>query len=127
MATFPPLRPATRQYSMGIYPVTTETGFGGGSVRFSHGATPSAHTLQLGFVHLKPAASKLIRDHYRAQQGGFLPFSLSLEAWAGHTTPTDLVPVTTLWVYAQPPEETHKPGGLVDVTVQLQSVIYGTA
>ena len=123
MATFPALRSASRQYSMGIYPVTTETGFGGGSVRFSHGATPSGHTLQLGFVALTAAEAKLLRDHYRGQQGGFLPFSLSPEAWAGHSSATDLAPMTTLWVYAQAPEETHKRGGLVDVTVQLQSVI----
>lgn len=123
MAAFPALRPASRQYGMGIYPVTTEAGFGGGSVRFAHGATPSAHTMQLGFLDLTAAESKLLRDHYRGQQGGYLPFSLSLEVWAGHTTATDLVPVTTLWVYAQAPEETHKRGGLVDVTVQLQSVI----
>ena len=123
MAMFPALRPTSRRYSMGAYPVTTRTGFGGGSVRFSHGDTPSGHTLELGFEDLSQAEAKLLRDHYRAQQGGFLPFSLSADACAGHTDATDLVPSSTYWAYAQPPEETHKSGGLVDVSIQLESVI----
>ena len=108
---------------MGVYPLTEERGFGGGSVRFLHGSTASAHTLELGFEGLSQAESRLLRDHYRGQQGGYLPFSLSTDVWAGHSSMTDLVSSTTYWVYAQPPEESHKSGGLVDVTVQLQSVI----
>jgi hypothetical protein len=123
MADFPALRPAVRRYGLGVYPASEERGFGGGSVRFLHGATASGHTLQLGFTVLTNAEAKLLRDHYREQQGGFLPFALSTEAWAGHTSQTDLVPSTTLWVYAAQPDETHLGGGLFDVNVQLASVI----
>lgn len=123
MATFPALRPASRRYSFGIYPISEERGFGGGSVRFKHGNISSSHDLELGFQLLTQSEAKLLRDHYRTQQGGYLPFSLSAEAWAGHTSQTDLVPSTTLWVYAQPPEETHRSGGWVDVSVRLASVI----
>jgi hypothetical protein len=108
---------------MGQFPVSEQRGFGGGSVRFLHGSTAGGHTLGLGFVLLTQAEAKLLRDHYRTQQGGFLPFGLSAAAWAGHSSATDLVPTTTNWVYAGPPEETHRNGGLVDVTVQLVSVI----
>lgn len=123
MATFPALRPSTRRYSFGGFPGTEERGFGGGSVRFSHGSTASGHNLEFSFEVLTAAEAKLLRDHYRGQQGGYLPFALSPEAWAGHTSQTDLVPTTTLWVYAAPPEEVHRSGGLFDVTVQLASTI----
>ena len=123
MAAFPALSPASRRYSMGTFPVTTETGFGGGNIRFLHGTTSSGHTLELGFSNLTQAEAKLLRDHYRTQQGGYLSFALSAEAWAGHTSATDLVPTTTQWVYAAQPDETHKRGGLVDVTIELISVI----
>ncbi len=123
MADFPALAPASRRYSMGIFPVTTETGFGGGSIRFLHGSTSSGHTLELGYSNLTQAEAKLIRDHYRGQQGGYLSFSLSTEAWAGHTSATDLVPTTTKWKYAAAPEESQKIGGYVDLTVSLVSVI----
>ena len=122
MATFPALKPATRRYSMGIYPVTEERGFGGGSVRFSHGNVASGHTLELGFIALTAAQAKLIRDHYRTQQGGYITFALSPEAWAGHASATDLVPTSTNWRYASPIEESHRTGGYVDVAVSLLSV-----
>lgn len=123
MANFPALRPAVRRYTMGVLPVTTETGFGGGNIRFLHGTTSSGHTLELGFSNLTQAEAKLLRDHYRGQQGGYLSFALSSDAWAGHTSATDLVPTTTKWVYAAQPDETHKSGGYVDMSVQLISVI----
>ena len=122
MATFPALKPATRRYSMGVYPVTEERGFGGGSVRFSHGITAYGHTLELGFVALTAAEAKLLRDHYRTQQGGYLTFQLSAEAWAGHTSATDLVPTTTYWRYASPIEESHRTGGYVDASLSLIAV-----
>lgn len=123
MATFPSLRPASRRYSMGMFPVTTETGFGGGNVRFLHGSTSSGHTLELGYENLTQTEAALIRTHYRAQDGSHQAFALSTDAWAGHSSMTDLVPATTLWCYETAPEETHKSGGFVDMTVSLHSVI----
>ncbi len=123
MATFPALRPASRRYAFAAFPTTQETGFAGGSVRFLHGDTSSGLPLELGFELLTQAEAKLLRDHYRGQQGGFLPFSLSTEAWAGHNDLSTLAPSTTQWVYANPPEESHRSGGLVDMTVQLISVL----
>jgi hypothetical protein len=122
MATFPALEPATRRYSMGVYPVTEERGFGGGSIRFKHGAVPYGHNLELGFVALTQAQAKLLRDHYREQQGGYIAFPLSAEAWAGHTSFADLVPTSTHWRYAAQPEEEHMSAGYVNVSISLISV-----
>jgi hypothetical protein len=115
MATFPALEPATRRYSMGIFPTTEERGFGGGSIRFRHGTTAYSHNLELGFAALTQAQAKLLRDHYRKQQGGCIAFPLSTEAWAGHTSFTDLVPTSTHWRYAST-------GGYVNVQLALISV-----
>jgi hypothetical protein len=122
MATFPALKPATRRYSMGVFPVTEERGFGGGSIRFRHGSTAYGHTLELGFVALTQAQAKLIRDHYREQQGGYRSFQLSSEAWAGHTNFYDLVPSTTDWRYSTFPTEQHRANGYADITITLISV-----
>jgi hypothetical protein len=122
MATFPALKPATRRYSMGVFPVTEERGFGGGSIRFRHGSTAYGHNLELGFVALTQAQAKLLRDHYREQQGGYRSFPLSSEAWAGHTSFTDLVPANTAWRYAAPPEEEHSSGGYVNVSISMMSI-----
>jgi hypothetical protein len=122
MATFPALEPATRRYSMGIFPTTEERGFGGGSIRFKHGTTAYSHNLELGFAALTQAQAKLLRDHYREQQGGYIAFPLSAEAWAGHTSFTDLVPTSTHWRYASQPQEEHLTGGYVNVQLTLISV-----
>lgn len=121
MTTFPALRPATRSYSFGEYPISTVALFAGGPVRFKHGATAYGHTLQLGFVALTAAQAKLLRDHYREQDGSYTSFPLSAEAWAGHTSLEDLVPATTYWRYASQPEETHRTGGYIDVAISLLS------
>ena len=122
MATFPALEPLTRSYSFGQYPVTEGEGFGGGSVRFKHGVASFSHTLNLGYVNLTEAEAKLLRDHYRTQQGGFLAFALSAEAWLGHTSFTDLVPASTLWRYASQPQEDHFLAGYANVQIALISV-----
>jgi hypothetical protein len=122
MATFPALKPATRRYSMGVFPVTEERGFGGGSIRFRHGSTAYGHTLELNFTALSQAQTKLIRDHYREQQGGYRSFQLSNEAWAGHASYTDLVPLTTYWRYSTFPTEQHRANGYADVSIALISV-----
>lgn len=122
MADFPALRPAARKYSLGGFPVTTEAD-SGGSVRFLHGTAAFGHTLDLDFPGLTETQATLIREHYRTQNGGYIPFALSTQAWAGHASMTDLVPSTTLWKYAQAPDETHHPRGIVDVQVRLRSVI----
>ena len=123
MATFPALEPDERSYDFGRYPLSTQTGWAGGVVRFRHGTTPANHRLRLGFRNLSAAEAKLIRDHYRGQRGGFFSFFLSPEAWAGHASQVDLVPSSTTWRYTDQPEETHKSGGLVDITVELEAVV----
>jgi hypothetical protein len=122
MATFPALRPRSRSYNYGSYSVTNEA-TSAGSVRFLHGDIPTDHQVQLGFVNLKQAEARLIRNHYRGQNGGQVPFALSPLAWAGHTNFDDLVPSTTLWRYADEPQEIQKNGGFIDVSVQLTAVI----
>jgi hypothetical protein len=120
---FPPLEPFTRRYSFGVFPLTNEAGFPGGGVRFLHGTVSSGHELELGYVYLSETEAGYIRRHYRLNEGGYKSFALSHKAWAGHSSMTDLVPSTTKWRYASPPQETHRKAGLIDVTVNLISVI----
>jgi len=122
MATFPALAPTARSYSFGTYPVTIEAA-AAGDTRFLHSSTNSGHTLTLQYQHLTEAEVALIRTHYRTQDGGHRPFALSAQAWAGHTSATDLVPATTQWRYAAPPDETHSSAGFTDVSIELVTTI----
>jgi hypothetical protein len=123
MASFPAIRPAKRRYGFGLFPVTTETGFGGGSVRFLHGDTRYGVSLELGYETISEAEAQQIRDHYRSRQGGALSFMLPNIIWAGHSNPANIVPLGTSWIYASEPEETHRSGLLFDLSVKLLQVI----
>lgn len=121
MAAFPSLRPSSRKYDAGEFPLSVEQTYAG-SLRFRHGDANSNHSLELGFSNLSQFDARQIRNHYRNQDGSHRMFTLSALAWAGHTSQTDIVPSTTFWKYAVEPQETHKVGGWIDVTVQLVSV-----
>jgi hypothetical protein len=123
MASFPAVRPSKRRYGFGLFPVATETGFGGGSVRFLHGTSRYGIELELGYEYLSEVEAQLIRDHYRSRDGGHRSFMLPNLIWAGHSDPANIVPLGTSWVYASEPEETHRSGLLFDVSVKLLQVI----
>ena len=123
MAAFPAIVPARRRYGFGLFPVTTESGFGGGSVRFLHGDTRYGVNLELGYEVITQAEAQQIRDHYRGQHGGARSFLLPNAIWAGQSNPDNIVPLGTAWVYAAEPAETHRSGLLFDVTVRLLQVI----
>jgi len=122
MAPFPSLRPRARSFSFGDYQVTNEA-TRSGSVRFLHGPSSTSHSVRLGFIDLTQGEARLIRNHYRVQDGGHIPFYLSALTWAGHSNANDLVPATTKWRYAGEPRETQKNGGFTDVVVDLIAVI----
>jgi hypothetical protein len=123
MASFPAVRPSKRRYGFGLFPVTIETGFGGGSVRFLHGDTRYGIQLELGYEYLSEAEAQALRDHYRGQDGGTRSFMLPNAIWAGHSSPANIVPLGTTWVYAAQTEEVHLSGLLFNGSVQLLQVI----
>jgi len=106
-----------------MFPVTTETGLGGGSVRFLHGPNRYGIQLELGYEYLSQAEAQRLRNHYRGQDGGARSFRLPTAIWAGHSSPANITPTSTAWVYSEQPNETHRHGLLFDVSVRLLQVI----
>ena len=123
MASFPAIRPAQRRYGFGLFPVSRESGFAGGTVRFRHATTRHAVNLELGYQLITRSEVEAVRDHYRDRNGGALSFMLPNIIWAGHSSPSNIVPLGTSWVYASEPEETHRSGLLFDLSVKLLQVI----
>lgn len=112
MTVFPPYAPDKLSYDLGSYPIVTQDGWAGGAVRFRTGAARTQHELILAFRFLTAAAANQIRDHYRDQYSGAVPFQLGSITYSS----------SLYWVYAEPPEEVHRSGGLIDVAVRLRSV-----
>jgi hypothetical protein len=123
MLTFPAMEPFRRSWGFGQYAITEEPSWASTSVRYRHGRGSTENVSQpltLTYVDLYDDEAQLIRDHYVAQQGGTLAFSLPAIIWRGLTAPP--VPNGALWVYTGPPNEDHKSGGLYNVTVPLITV-----
>ena len=122
MAVFPSLAPSgRRRYRMRGTAVAAEQSDTGGNVRFRLVRERFGVPLELPYELLTEAQAQLLRDHWRSH-GTCLAFALSAEAWAGHTSPYDISPAWHRWVWAGQPEETHRPGRLVDVICRLRSV-----
>ena len=122
MPAFPALEPLGRGYDFGNFAMSEANAFGGGSMRFSHSDEALGHQLTLEYGEISEAEMTEIRDHYRAQQGGYLSFTLPAIIWQGHPDRTTLVPVAGRWKYACELEEEHLQGKLYNVTVALQYV-----
>jgi hypothetical protein len=123
MANFPNLEPRSRRYNFGDHPITLQKAWGVSATRFSHGAAATGHRLTLAYELLTAAEAALVRTHYRDQRGGLIPFGLPLAVFRGNVSPTGPAPDSMLWRYASVPQETHRVGSRVDLTVELEAVL----
>lgn len=123
MATFPALEPATRQWTLGRYPVTLQPAWGAQPLAFIHGLAAAGHSLRLSYQLLTATEAALIRSHYHGQRGSLLPFDLPPIIWQRHTSPTGPVPPIVQWRYQDEPSEEHRSGSLIDLSVSLVSVL----
>ncbi|MEB3275374.1 MAG: hypothetical protein VKM92_00250 [Cyanobacteriota bacterium] len=121
MADFPSLEPASRSYDFGLFSVAEEPTASAGIMRFRHSTVANNYRLTLGYENLTDAEADLIRKHFQGQAGGFYSFLLPAIIWQGHSATTNITPAGTLWRYIEPPEEEHRKGGHVNVTVALAS------
>lgn len=126
MASFPAIEPNARSYGITAdLPMVVESAWPSGQVRYRPGYAPTASAampLQLAYIDLSETQVQQIRDHYAAQQGGVVPFSLPAVIFQGISAA--LFPAGILWRYTEPPAEQQKAGSLFDVTVTLESMAY---
>ena len=126
MAAFPAIEPSSRSYGIaGDFPMQEERAWPAGFIRYRTGLTDLTAVdlpIELAFTELSAAQLETIRNHYRNQQGGTIPFTLPAIIWQGITA--DIVPTSTQWRYTDPPKEEGPQGGLYAVSVSLESVAY---
>lgn len=120
MATFPDLEPETRSYSHGVYPIATQGIFAADPVLFLHAPKPFGYRLRLAYNYLTAAEAKLIRDHWRTQSGSTESFLLSEPVMRGHGS-MGIVSEAKRWRYSGPPVEQQLTGGLINITLELET------
>lgn len=122
MADFPSIVPTARSFQLGQYPIKTYRALSGAVIRRSFGSRPFGHTLDLQFDNVPEATVNTIIDHYNAQGGGTLGFTLPATVFAGYSselrgraqTPTGIE-----WLYAEPPSVSSVLRDRSRVTVKL--------
>lgn len=128
MAAFPSLVPTGRTFTPGVYPHTTLAVYNGRQVRVRHSNSAIGGQLRLTFQLLTRAEKLLIRDHYAAQLGGFLPFALAADLLLDVADTSTIELSGYAWRYAEPPRvvdvaiDSTSPLNRHDVEVALECV-----
>lgn len=121
MATFPSLKPTSRQFVLGTYPIKTYRSLSGALHKRVFGNRPLGHTIDLQFANVDETVVNSVIDHYNGEYGTLNGFKLPTEVFAGlSTSVTNLrFPTGLSWFYAEPPQIESVYRDLSTVTVKL--------
>ena len=122
MADFPSIRPASRTYSAGQFPLKTYRALSGATVKRVFGNKAYGHSIELQFTNITDAVAKQIIDHYYGQNGSVNRFALPSAVFSGMNRAFGdelRAPDSISWEYAEPPAIEAVFNGISNVTVRL--------
>lgn len=122
MANFPAIKPASRSYSPGNYPIRDYTALNGAVWKRLFGSKRSGMTLSLEFRNIDDAVAAQILDHYDGQAGTYYGFGIPSVLYAGmggSLQSAAAIPQDVKWVYASAPDVQSVFPGVSTVTVEL--------
>lgn len=82
---FPRIKPTTRAFKLGSFPVKTYRALSGATVKRAFGNRASGYELQLGFDNISDTITSQLLAHYNGSSGGFERFTLPADLFAGMT------------------------------------------
>ena len=86
---FPILKPSSRSYDPGAYPVKVFKAQNGKETRILYGSERTDVKLSLSYANVGDANAEQFLDHYDEVQGTFSTFDLPDNAFAGWSSNTD--------------------------------------
>ena len=104
---FPRIKPTSRAFKLGSFPVKSYRALSGATVKRAFGNRASGYELQLGFDNITDSTTEQLLAHYTGSSGGFDRFTLPADLFAGMTTTLRgyiQAPTSIRWEYAGPPE-----------------------
>lgn len=104
---FPAIKPTTRAFKLGGFPVKTYRSLSGATVKRAFGNRAYGFELQLGFENITDATTEQLLAHYNGSSGGFERFTLPADLFAGMTDSLRgyiQAPANIRWEYAGAPE-----------------------
>lgn len=122
---FPSIKPTSRNWTAGDFPVKTFRAQNGAELRILYGNQIAEKRLQLTYANLTDEEAELFFDHYLAMKGIMIQFPLNDDArigWAGKQSTIGAGAYNLEWRYAQAPEMTSVYKGRSTISVSLVAV-----
>lgn len=123
---FPALKPTSRDFKTGDYPVKTFTAQSGAEVRILYGSKRTGMSISLGYENIADTAADDFVAHFDEMRGTYDTFTLPsavLTGWTGATSALDASNTGNQWRYAEPPAITSVRPGRSSVQVTLVGVL----
>ena len=121
---FPALKPTSRDFTPGNWPVKSYKSQSGAEVRILYGDTRTNMELTLGYDNISDAQAQQFLTHYDETKGTYNTFAINSSTkagWAGTATAIDSGTINR-WRYADPPQVTAVKPGVSSVRVSLMGV-----
>lgn len=125
---FPSIRPTSRSFDAGDYPVKVFKSQSGAEVRILYGNQRTNMKMQLGYENITDAQAELFLDHYDEMQGTFQTFLFengtqnAKVGWEGNGNAIGAQRGNN-WRYEGPPQVQQVRSGISTVTVNLIAVL----
>ena len=119
---YPTLRPTSRSFDPGDYPVKTFKSQSGAEFRFLYGSRRTGMTLSFEYANIGDGLADDFIEHYDEVRGQFQRFDLPpeiLTGWTGTAGALDATNTGNRWRYAEPPAITSVRPGVSTVQVRL--------
>lgn len=126
---YPDIRPSSRKFDPGNWPVKTYNSQNGTEVRLLYGSKRYNLKLALIYKNISDANAEMFLDHYNEVYGTYRTFDVTAanrtETLAGWTGNRDALspPAGVNWRYEKPPEVVSVRPGISTVNVSLVGVI----
>jgi hypothetical protein len=122
---FPALRPTSRDFTPGDWPVKSYKSQSGAEVRILYGDTRTNMEMTLGYDNISDAQAEQFLTHYDETKGTYNTFlinDLTKAGWAGARGSIGAESIGNRWRYADPPQITAVKPGRSSVRVSLLGV-----
>jgi len=121
---FPDIKPASREYSSGDWPIKRFDSQSGAEVRILYGSRRVGAKLVLGYVNIADSSAQSFLTDYNSQYGTLRTFTLPASVFAGWSGSRGNIdaPPGTLWRYESEPRVQSVYRGLSNVQVTLVAV-----
>lgn len=106
-AQFPGIKPSSRSFKPGQFPVKVYRAASGATVKRAFGNRAFGYQLEVQFENILDSVALQIVDHYNTTKAGFERFTLPSELFVGMSAALTAIiqsPTQIKWEYAEPPE-----------------------